>query len=121
MYRIGQSRDIHKLESNNRRLIVAGVLLPFDKGPVSHSDGDVVYHALAEALLGSLPLREKVAVTVTLTLSRTALSSVDTQLTVVLPAPTALIMVLPSAARPTTATFLLPVTHLYRLSKVSFG
>lgn len=56
MYRIGQSRDIHRLESNNRRLIVAGVLLPFDKGPVSHSDGDVVYHALAEALLGSLAL-----------------------------------------------------------------
>lgn len=52
--RIGQSRDIHRLENNNRPLIIGGVKIPFDKGPVSHSDGDVLYHALAEAILGSL-------------------------------------------------------------------
>ena len=52
--RIGQSRDIHRLENNNRPLIIGGVRIPFDKGPVSHSDGDVLYHALAEAILGSL-------------------------------------------------------------------
>lgn len=54
--RIGQSRDIHRLENNNRPLIIAGVRIDYDKGPVSHSDGDVVYHALAEAFLGSLSL-----------------------------------------------------------------
>lgn len=52
--RIGQSRDIHRLETNNRPLIIAGILLECDKGPVSHSDGDVVFHALSEALLGAL-------------------------------------------------------------------
>lgn len=55
-YRIGQSRDIHRLEDNNRHLIVAGVIIPYDKGVVSHSDGDVVYHALSEAILGALAL-----------------------------------------------------------------
>ena len=56
MFRIGQSRDIHRLENNNRPLIISGVKFDFEKGPVSHSDGDVVYHALAEAMLGSLAL-----------------------------------------------------------------
>lgn len=55
-YRIGQSRDIHRLEDNNRQLIVAGVIIPCGKGVVSHSDGDVVYHALSEAILGALAL-----------------------------------------------------------------
>ena len=55
-YRIGQSRDIHRLEKNHRPLIIAGVHLDYEKGPVSHSDGDVVYHALAEAILGALAL-----------------------------------------------------------------
>ena len=56
MFRIGQSRDIHRLENNNRPLIISGIKFDFEKGPVSHSDGDVVYHALAEAMLGSLAL-----------------------------------------------------------------
>ena len=54
MIRIGQSRDIHRLEKNNRPLIIGGVVFDYEKGPVSHSDGDVLYHAVAEALLGSL-------------------------------------------------------------------
>ena len=56
MYRIGQSQDIHRLEKNGRPLIIAGVKLEHDYGPVSHSDGDVVYHAIAEAFLGALAL-----------------------------------------------------------------
>ena len=54
MIRIGQSRDIHRLEKNNRPLIIGGVSFDYEKGPVSHSDGDVLYHAISEALLGSL-------------------------------------------------------------------
>lgn len=53
-FRIGQSRDIHRLEENGRALILGGVKLPFYKGPVSHSDGDCLYHAIGEALLGAL-------------------------------------------------------------------
>ena len=54
-YRIGFSKDIHRLVSN-RKLILAGVIVPFDKGELAHSDGDVVYHAIAESILGALAL-----------------------------------------------------------------
>ena len=54
-YRIGFSKDIHRLVSN-RKLILAGVVVPFDKGELAHSDGDVVYHAIAESILGALAL-----------------------------------------------------------------
>ncbi|MBQ6921289.1 MAG: 2-C-methyl-D-erythritol 2,4-cyclodiphosphate synthase [Bacilli bacterium] len=54
-YRIGFSKDIHKLVEN-RKLIIAGVVIPFDKGELAHSDGDVLYHALAESILGALAL-----------------------------------------------------------------
>ena len=54
-YRIGSSRDIHTL-SLNRKLILGGVHIPYPMGEVAHSDGDVVYHALSEAILGALAL-----------------------------------------------------------------
>ena len=54
-YKIGFSKDIHCLVSN-RKLILAGVIVPFDKGELAHSDGDVVYHAIAESILGALAL-----------------------------------------------------------------
>ena len=54
-YRIGFSKDIHRLVSN-RKLILCGVIVPFDKGELAHSDGDVVYHAIAESILGALAL-----------------------------------------------------------------
>ena len=53
--RIGFSSDIHRLEEGNK-LILGGVNIPFEKGEVAHSDGDVVYHALAESILGALAL-----------------------------------------------------------------
>ena len=56
MYRIGQSRDIHRLENNGRPFVLGGVKIPFYKGPVSHSDGDCLYHAICESLLGALAL-----------------------------------------------------------------
>ena len=56
MYRIGQARDIHRLEQNGRPFVVGGVIIPHTKGPVSHSDGDCLYHAICESLLGALAL-----------------------------------------------------------------
>ena len=53
--RIGFSKDIHQLVEG-RRLIIGGVIIPFDKGELAHSDGDVLYHALAESILGALAL-----------------------------------------------------------------
>ena len=53
--RCGIGYDLHRLESG-RKLIVGGVELPFDKGPVGHSDGDVLAHALCDALLGAAGL-----------------------------------------------------------------
>lgn len=53
--RIGFASDIHQLVEN-RKLILAGVAIPFEKGEKAHSDGDVVYHALGESILGALTL-----------------------------------------------------------------
>lgn len=54
-YRVGFSKDIHRL-AEKRKLIIAGVAVPFEKGELAHSDGDVVYHAIAESILGALAL-----------------------------------------------------------------
>ena len=54
-YRIGFSKDIHRLVEN-RKLIIAGVDIPYHLGELAHSDGDVLYHALAESILGALAL-----------------------------------------------------------------
>ena len=54
-YRVGFSKDIHRLVEN-RKLIIAGVVIPFGKGELAHSDGDVLYHAVAESILGALAL-----------------------------------------------------------------
>jgi len=53
--RVGIGYDLHRLEAG-RKLIVGGIELPFDKGPAGHSDGDVVAHALCDALLGAAGL-----------------------------------------------------------------
>jgi 2-C-methyl-D-erythritol 2,4-cyclodiphosphate synthase len=53
--RAGIGYDLHRLEYG-RPLIVGGIELPFDKGPVGHSDGDVLAHALCDALLGAAGL-----------------------------------------------------------------
>ncbi|MGD0227506.1 MAG: 2-C-methyl-D-erythritol 2,4-cyclodiphosphate synthase [Terriglobia bacterium] len=44
--------DLHRL-AEGRKLILGGVRIPFDKGPVGHSDGDVLAHAICDALLGA--------------------------------------------------------------------
>ena len=53
--RCGIGYDLHRL-AEGRKLIVGGVELAFEKGPVSHSDGDVLAHALCDALLGAAGL-----------------------------------------------------------------
>lgn len=52
-YRIGHSKDTHRLVEN-RKLILGGVEIPFNLGLLGHSDADVVYHAVVESILGAL-------------------------------------------------------------------
>jgi 2-C-methyl-D-erythritol 2,4-cyclodiphosphate synthase len=51
--RIGQGSDAHALVPG-RPLVLGGVLIPFERGLAGHSDGDVLLHAIASALLGAL-------------------------------------------------------------------
>ncbi len=53
--RIGYGEDIHPLVKG-RDLLLAGVKIPFEFGLDGHSDADVVYHSISDALLGSLAL-----------------------------------------------------------------
>jgi 2-C-methyl-D-erythritol 2,4-cyclodiphosphate synthase len=53
--RCGIGYDLHRL-AEGRKLIIGGLEVPFDKGPVGHSDGDVLAHALCDALLGAAGL-----------------------------------------------------------------
>ena len=55
MIRVGIGYDIHRL-APGRNLVIGGVSIPFDKGFVAHSDGDVLCHAIADALLGAAGL-----------------------------------------------------------------
>ncbi|MBZ5702693.1 MAG: 2-C-methyl-D-erythritol 2,4-cyclodiphosphate synthase [Acidobacteriia bacterium] len=50
--RCGIGYDLHRL-AEGRKLIIGGLEIPFDKGPMGHSDGDVLAHALCDALLGA--------------------------------------------------------------------
>ena len=55
MNRAGIGYDLHRL-AEGRKLILGGVELAFHKGPVGHSDGDALAHALCDALLGAAGL-----------------------------------------------------------------
>lgn len=55
MFKIGISKDIHRLEEGYK-LILGGVTIPFTKGVVAHSDGDILIHAICEAIIGALGL-----------------------------------------------------------------
>lgn len=50
---IGHGFDLHRLEPGHD-LIVGGVNIPHERGCIAHSDGDVVYHAVTDAVLGAL-------------------------------------------------------------------
>ncbi len=53
--RIGTGYDVHRL-GENRKLIIGGVEIPYEKGLVGHSDADVLLHAIMDALLGAAAL-----------------------------------------------------------------
>lgn len=53
MARIGQGSDVHRL-SPGRELRLGGITVPFERGLDGHSDGDVLLHAVANALLGAV-------------------------------------------------------------------
>jgi 2-C-methyl-D-erythritol 2,4-cyclodiphosphate synthase len=55
--RIGLGYDVHQL-AEGRKLIIGGVEIPNKKGAVAHSDGDVLIHAICDALLGAANLRD---------------------------------------------------------------
>lgn len=57
--RIGHGYDLHRLEPRapagpGRPLIIGGVTIEHDRGPIAHSDGDVLLHALVDALMGAI-------------------------------------------------------------------
>lgn len=54
-FRIGQGYDVHRL-TENRRLIIGGVEIPYKLGLLGHSDADVLVHAIIDALLGAAAL-----------------------------------------------------------------
>ena len=54
-YRIGNGIDIHQLEEGIP-LVIGGASIPFSKGSKGHSDGDVLLHAIVDAILGALAL-----------------------------------------------------------------
>ncbi len=53
--RIGMGYDVHKL-TENRKLILGGVDIPYEKGLLGHSDADVLIHAIMDAILGAAAL-----------------------------------------------------------------
>lgn len=54
-FRIGEGYDVHRLVEG-RKCIIGGVEIPFEKGLLGHSDGDVLLHAVTDALLGAAGL-----------------------------------------------------------------
>ncbi len=52
MIRVGLGRDLHRL-IEGRRFILGGIVIPFEKGELGHSDGDVLAHAITDAILGA--------------------------------------------------------------------
>ena len=55
MIRVGQGYDVHRFKDGGD-VILGGVKIPYEQGLEAHSDGDVVLHALCDALLGAIAL-----------------------------------------------------------------
>jgi 2-C-methyl-D-erythritol 2,4-cyclodiphosphate synthase len=53
--RIGHGFDVHKF-GGDKPLILGGVTVPYDTGLIAHSDGDVILHAISDAILGAMAL-----------------------------------------------------------------
>lgn len=54
-FRVGHGFDVHKFGEGDH-IVIGGVSVPYEKGLVAHSDGDVALHALTDALLGAAAL-----------------------------------------------------------------
>jgi len=57
--RIGQGYDVHAFDDGQQgkeKIVIGGVMIPYRQGLVAHSDGDVLLHALCDALLGACAL-----------------------------------------------------------------
>lgn len=57
MFKVGIGYDIHRLVSE-RKLVLGGLRIPFKKGLLAHSDGDVLTHSICDALLGAAGLAD---------------------------------------------------------------
>lgn len=55
MIRVGQGYDVHRFGEGDN-IILGGVTIPYTQGLIAHSDGDVVLHALSDAILGAAAL-----------------------------------------------------------------
>lgn len=55
--RVGLGYDVHKFQEG-RELILGGITVPHTKGLIAHSDGDVLIHAICDALLGAANMRD---------------------------------------------------------------
>ena len=55
MIRIGHGYDVHAF-AENRKCIIGGVTIPYEKGLLGHSDADVLLHAISDSLLGAVAL-----------------------------------------------------------------
>ncbi len=55
--RVGYGYDVHRLEAG-LKLVIGGVQIDYEKGWVAHSDGDVLIHAICDALLGAANMRD---------------------------------------------------------------
>ena len=56
-FRIGYGYDVHQL-AEGRDLFLGGIKVPHEKGCVAHSDGDVLIHAICDALLGAAAMKD---------------------------------------------------------------
>lgn len=56
-FRIGYGYDVHQL-AEGQELFIGGINIPHTKGCVAHSDGDVLIHAICDAILGAAALRD---------------------------------------------------------------
>jgi 2-C-methyl-D-erythritol 2,4-cyclodiphosphate synthase len=54
-FKIGSGYDVHQF-AENRKLVIGGVEIPYEKGLLGHSDADVLLHAICDAILGALAL-----------------------------------------------------------------
>ena len=64
-FRIGHGFDVHRL-AEGEELWLGGIKIPHYKGTIAHSDGDVLIHAMCDALLGAAKLRILVIISLTM-------------------------------------------------------